>query len=161
MNTEKCSVCQKNKTAVVCGLCDCLSCKKCSYFTDETTFEYTGLLPAELQDKSYCPNCYHGEVAETLEQYQQELIQAREVDVYMMNQTKETRLFDKKAKALKVTDCYSEEDVLMQLAFLAVRKGFNTIINVAVKSSKEKITGNYTKLVWQGTCIPLTRQKRR
>ena len=160
MEKSSCSFCTKIKTAATCEQCNCIVCKKCSYFTDEMSFEYLSFLPEELQNKIFCPDCYNNGIDEKMELAQEHLEKARNVDVYLMNQTKETRLMDKRADPLFVTDCDSLEDALMHLAFLAAQLDYNTLINVDLKSRKEKISGNHKRLIWNGTGIPLKRQKR-
>ncbi|MBT4763182.1 MAG: hypothetical protein HOO06_15925 [Bdellovibrionaceae bacterium] len=160
MEKDTCIVCCTNKTAILCDSCDQHSCKHCCYFIDEDSFELFKFLPDSMRGKAFCPNCYNDNVADELEQFQEALIRAKDVDVYGVEQSSETRLMRRTAKLLKVQDCDDRKEALMHLAFSAARDGFKTIVDVDLKSTKVG-KGTYKKLIWSGTAVPLDPHARR
>lgn len=157
---QACSVCTKQKTALMCSQCQCLSCKKCSIFIDESRFEFLSLLPESLQDKIFCPDCFAQEPSSELALYEDTLERAKNVDVYLKDQGKETRLMRRIEKPIRIKDCEDKEELLLQLAFVAAQKGYSTIVDVDLRPTKVG-KGTYKKQVWAGSAVPIDTNKRR
>lgn len=92
---------------------------------------------------------------------QQALLEkAKNVDTFDKKQGSETRLIKRVEKPLKVTECDDREETLLRLAFLAAKKGYDTLVDVDIQSQK---VGNktYKKLVWNGTAVPVDIKQRK
>ena len=63
-------------------------------------------------------------------------------------------------KPIKIIECDGREETLMRLAFLAAEKGYDTLVDVNIKSIK---TGqnSYKKKMWSGSGIPINSKKRK
>lgn len=160
MELKVCDVCLKNKTPLSCDICSNVSCRHCSVFIDETSFEFLSLLPDHIKDKMFCPNCYDEKIAEEFFKYQEMLNKAKDVDIYDDTQGAETRLMRRVEKVIKVIECDGREEALIRLAFLAVEKGYDTIVDVNIKSIKSG-QDSYIKKVWNGSAIPVDSKKRK
>ncbi len=156
MKNTECTVCCKNKTALQCDQCSSASCKHCCYFIDENCFEFQSLLPEELQGKIFCPNCYHESISDKIELLQETLRAAKQMDIYGKEQSAETRLIRRQAKLLRIKDCDDRKEILIQLAFLAAQQGFNTLVDVDLRSTKVN-NGSYVKTIWSGTASPVNK----
>ena len=162
MEVVKCDVCLKNKTALKCSMCSKSNCKHCVHFIDESVFEFLDLLPENLQDKGFCPNCYDDHISEQLSEYLNCMELAKNVNIYTKEQSSETRLMRRDKKPLKIKDCNDREETLLRLAYLAALDGYETLIDVNLVSKKISTGGRYKKLIWDGTAIPLeTKQSTR
>lgn len=154
MESKTCTICCKNQTVLTCGICGCFSCKHCSNILAEDTFEYLEVVPENLSHDVYCPHCFDEVVAPELEEYQRVLEMAEQVNVYVKQQSSETRLIRRIQKPIKVLECDDREDALMRLAFFTAQKGFDTIVDVDIISHKVG-SGSYKKLVWDGSGVPV------
>ncbi len=110
-------------------------------------------IPPELSHTVYCEACYHEKVAGPLADYNQELESAKEILVFFKNQGKETRLIKRLEDPIRVENCLDYQDVVMRLAFLTQKAGFNGMVDIAISSEKVR-TGNYQTLKWKGVGIP-------
>jgi len=151
---KDCSFCNKKKTEIICDACEQATCKKCSYFIDEDTVEFLSLLPERLVHKTFCPECFHGQVGTEVEKFNAILDLAQNIDVFDKKQTKETRLMKRSEKPLLVNECDDRNETLMRLAFLAAQKGFNTLLDVDISSKRISAGGSRTKQLWSGRGIP-------
>lgn len=154
MKKLECQSCFKNKTALTCSDCEEATCKHCSFFIDDTAFEYTELLPENIYDKTFCTVCYHEHVSPTLEKYKEHLDMAKDVNVYSSIQGNETGMIKRIEKPIVIKDCGDREETLMRLAFFTAQKGYDTIVDVDIKSNKVG-KGTYQKLVWTGRGTPV------
>jgi hypothetical protein len=157
MSSSECLSCLNKKASLQCDLCKNPCCKDCIIFIDEDLFELTALLPPKIQDKGLCANCYNIEAMPIIDEYQEILARAKQVNVYDIQQSQETYKMPKHEKPLVVHECDDREETLLRLAFLAAQKGFNTLADVDIQSKKSKQGGSYKKLVWSGRGIPLNR----
>lgn len=160
MKTSECSSCLTNLTPLKCDICHLSCCKDCLIFVDEGVFEILSLLPEKIQDKGLCSRCFDSEASPVIEDYKVILEKAKEVNVYDIDQTQETYKMPRHEKPITVAQCDDREETLIRLAFYAAQKGFNTLVDVDLQSSKSKQTGTYKKLVWSGKGIPLNRVKK-
>ncbi len=78
---------------------------------------------------------------------------AKNVFVYYKAQSKETRLMKRSESPLQVNACADRDETVLRLAFLAVKLGFNAIIDVDLVSKKVR-DGSYKILTWNGTAVP-------
>lgn len=151
MEVQTCSHCERNQTAILCGLCQDHVCKSCARILSPESF---ALAPsAEFSHGAYCSPCYDGNVAAPLAEYFDTLETAKNIDVYFKNQTKETRLVSRKEKPVKIAGCPDRDEVVMRLAFHAATHGFDAVVDIDLKSEKIR-EGSYQKLIWRGTGIP-------
>lgn len=155
MKSELCLTCKKNQTALRCKSCNEASCKHCVHFIDEDLFELVSLLPEDLRNSTFCKNCYNQGVAERLSHFTDLAEKAKNVNVFTKVQTKETRRIKRIASPVKVQDCEDREETLLRLAFLAAEKGYDTLVDVDIKSKKVGDGKRYKKLVWIGSGIPV------
>ena len=156
-NTEICKTCRGPKAKYNCGICSECSCKKCTHFVEDA-FTYELNVPENLTHSQYCNACFEEYIAAPLEQYEHTVEEAREVVVFLKNQSKVTRLLDRKAAPLVVNDCDDEEDALMKMSYQAVKMGHNALIDVEFKN-KKVINGSHKKIIVDSTAIPTTIDK--
>ena len=158
-NSEICKTCRGPKAKYNCGICSECSCKKCTHFVEDA-FTYQENVPAELSHSQYCHACFQEHVEQPLNEYQQVVEEAREVVVFLKNQSKVTRLMDRKSAPLVVIDCDDEKDALLKMSFKAVKMGHNALIDVEFKN-KKVINGSHKKIIVDSTAIPTTIDKSR
>jgi len=155
MEVVECSVCVSEKTALNCNLCQSGSCKKCSYFIDESDYEYLMLLAEKPNGDTFCPNCYDEQVEPLLKKYDQVYQLAKEVNAYVGNTDLRARAIRRIEKPVKIEDCPSREDALLRLGFLVAQKGFDTMVDVKIVSKKVGGVKRYKKLIWSGVATPV------
>ncbi len=148
-----CISCQKKKALLTCGLCRDEVCKYCAIILPEDGFSFLATIPEDLKHSVYCGTCYDKNVAEQWDQYQKTLEQAKNINVYLSNQGKETRLIKRTEDLFQVRDCKDHDETLLRLAFYAVRAGFNALVDVDVTSVKVR-ENNYQTLSWSGVARP-------
>lgn len=154
-----CSLCQKNETALSCGLCACAVCKSCALILDSESFEYLKKRPEDLTHSAYCPACYDARVAAALDEYNETLERAKDIDVYFKNQSKETRLIKRIEKPIRIQECADRDEVVMRLAFFAAQMNYNAVVDIDLISEKVG-NGSYKKLVWRGSGVPANASSR-
>lgn len=155
MNQTKdlCITCQKPKAQLQCGLCHSAVCKYCARILDETTFEFLKPKPPELSHEVYCELCYLTSVNEPHLVYTEILDRARDINVYLKTQSKETRLLRRREDPVKVENCIDEQQAMMNLAFLAAEAGYNGLIDVEIKAIKVR-SGAYQTTTFNGSGVP-------
>ena len=153
MEKSVCSNCQKSKAALSCGICESIICKYCAQFLEEETFSYLPEIPADLSHSVYCQTCFQDKVEGALQAYNHDLESAKEILVFFKNQGKETRLIKRLEDPIQVENCLDHKDVVMRLAFLAVKAKLNGIVDIVVTSEKVR-TGSYQTLKWKGIGVP-------
>ncbi|WP_413576152.1 hypothetical protein ACLVWU_17350 [Bdellovibrio sp. HCB290] len=161
MENTNCVVCQKPKANLECGVCHEHVCKKCAQFVDEGTFSYMETIPDMLKSSVFCGPCYDLNIAPELEQYEADMEKAKTISIYMTSDSKVTSRFSRKEKAIEIKDCPDREELLMRLGFLAVKAGFNALIDVEVNSEKVKPGGKYQYTKWSGKGVPTQITSRR
>jgi uncharacterized protein YbjQ (UPF0145 family) len=120
---------------------------------EEGTFALMPLVPDDLKHLAYCFYCYDSKVGPALAEYQSDLEKAKNILVYTKDQTKETRLVKRLEPAVTVQKLADRNEAVLGLAYLAMRAGYNAIIDVELKYEKVR-TGSYQTTVWGGTGIP-------
>ncbi len=119
----------------------------------ENYFSFLTPVPTALTHAVYCGRCYDDKVAYARQEYDLQMEKARDVFVYYKGQGEETRLFKRNEDPLKVSDLTDRSEVVMRLAFQAVQNGFNTLVDVEVKSEKVR-SGAYQTTKWSGVGTP-------
>lgn len=74
---------------------------------------------------------------------------------FKKNHTKETRLFKRSKKRIKLTDQTDYDNMILHMAFLAAQDGHNCIIDVETDSRKIH-NGSYKTVLWSGEAVPAT-----
>ena len=153
MGNSVCSNCQKSKAALNCGICHSVICKYCAQFLEEETLSYMPAIPPDLSHTVYCESCYHEKVAGPVQSHIEDLESAKDILIFFKNQGKETRLIKRLEDPIQVENCLDHQDVVMRLAFLTLKAGYNGIVDILVSSEKVR-NGNYQTLKWKGVGIP-------
>ncbi len=150
-----CKTCRKPKANFDCGICHEHTCKSCTQFLAEGTFSFLPKIPTELTFSSYCVNCFDDKVSVPLADYEALMEKAKNVMMFTKDQTKMTGHLKRKEDPISIQDCEDEEEVILRLAFLAAKEGFNCILDVNIKSRKI-ISGSHKKTIFSATAIPIT-----
>lgn len=153
MDSVICSQCDKNKTVLSCGLCHQAVCKSCVEMLDSEAFAYDEALAAEFKHGAYCRPCFDEKLAPALAEYEERLEKARNVDIFFKKQGKETRLIRRMEKPVKIEKCPDRHELIMRLAYAAVCRGYESVIDIDLKSEKVR-DGSYQKLIWRGSGVP-------
>ena len=148
-----CCICQKAKTTLVCGVCQQDVCKSCTVFLEADQFSFLQTKPDFLNHSAFCSACYTEKISPEMTRYEETMEAAKNIIVFEISQGKETRLIKRKEAKLIVPECADRSETMLRLAFLAVQKGFNAIIDVDLKSKKVR-DGTYQHTMWSGTAIP-------
>jgi len=159
MNKHACSVCQKTKSLNQCESCGDTVCKSCTQFIGEDTFKYQVYKPKNVQHNIYCPTCYNEYVAEAVDQYTNTLDAANNIIVFEKTQSKETRLMKRLEDPIKLQNETDRHDALMKMAFIAVQRHFNAIIDVEITPQKVR-DGSYQTTIYTCSAIPVTIEDR-
>lgn len=153
MSSSSCGSCGKSKSLLACGLCGDAVCKSCANFVEAESFSFYAQIPAELSHGVYCQSCFHATVMPAQEAYRELLERAREINVFLKNQGKETRLLKRVEKPVKVENCADREEAVLRLAFFAAQLGYNGLLDVELTSVKVR-EGSYQYLLWSGRGVP-------
>lgn len=124
----------------------------------ENIFLFLESIPEELSFGFYCPPCFDGKVEPEVRAYQLAMKRAKQVNIYYKKQSKESRLFKRKADPLKVVGCADRDEALLRLAFLAVQANYTMIVDVDLTAEKVRNAGYQTSL-WSAKGIPVHTDK--
>lgn len=149
----ECVSCLDPKAKLACGLCGSAVCKSCAQFMDEDAFAFLSPKPAPLAHDTYCPGCYDREVAPARADYDALMARARELPLYLKKQSRETKWVDRQADPVTVEACPDHDEALLRLAFQALQRGYNALVDVQLTSTKLR-PGNYQTTVWDGSGTP-------
>ena len=155
MSNQICTICQKPKAKLECGICKEPICKNCTQFVDENYFSFCKVISKNLSFTSYCGTCFNQEVEPAIESYEQMMQKAREVSLFYKDQGKETRRMSRLERPIVIENCLDKDELILRLAFRAVEENFNTLVDVDLVSQKVK-QGNYQHLIWKGTAVPIS-----
>lgn len=136
-----------------CGICKSALCKSCTQFVEPDAFSFLTVVPDELTHSAFCNDCFVAQVQPRLDQYAETLEKAKNIAIWEKDQSKETRFFSRKEKALKVENCSDRQETILRLAFLATQVGFNAVIDVQV-TGKKITNGTYQTTSYSGSGIP-------
>lgn len=141
------------KKQLPCISCESLVDKVDAQIVDADLFPYLNQMPKGIQEGVYCPQCFAIKVSDPLNQYQNQVDRAKNVNVFFAKQSKESRFVRRTEKPLQVRECSDPDDVVMRLAFKAVEVNKNSIVDVAMTSHKVQ-NGKWHTTIWAGTAIP-------
>lgn len=147
-----CAICQNKKTPYQCGICSDSLCKSCVQFLPETAFQFMPQRSKELSHSTYCTVCFDQHVSSALTNYEATLSQAQEILVFDKTQGKETRFIKRLEKPISA-EGLDEQDVTMKLAFIAVEKKYNALVDVDIKAVKVR-DGSYQTMAYSAKAIP-------
>lgn len=136
-----------------CQICEGALAKGEAQFVDEETFAFLPKLPGGVVLGSYCVQCFDARIQPEIDAYEEKVALARDVNVYYVSQSKESRFVRRTEKPIKVENCTDRDEVVMRLAFLAVLAGKNSIVDVDLKAEKIR-NGGYQTSRWSGRGIP-------
>ena len=159
-NSQNCCVCQKPNGNLQCTKCSDPICKSCAQFSSADNFALSDAKPEELPIGTFCSSCYESEVAGALAAYNEAAERAENIFVYYKAQAKENRFIRRKEKQMKVPECDDKDLVLLRLAFIAAKAGYNCLVDVEV-TSKKIGTGGYLRALWSAVGIPVNADLRR
>jgi len=117
-------------------------------------------IPVHLQASTFCNPCHITHIEPALDDYNQQMEAAKNVLVYLKDQSKESRLLSRKEAPIKVL-CDDKDETMLRLAFLAQEAGFNGLIDVEIKSEKVRKGGTWQKAAYTGVGIPTHIESRR
>lgn len=156
---HQCSYCQKTKNLFHCGSCKTHVCKSCAQILPEDAFFYLDQKTELQNEKIFCSSCFENQISNELNQYDQDVENAKNIDLFFKSQSKETRLIRRTEKPLTVSECEDREETLMRLAFKAAKLNYNTLVDVDLVSEKVRM-GSYQTLKWKATGIPVNMNER-
>lgn len=151
---KNCCVCQKPNGNLACTVCTEPICKKCAQFSNAENFSLSDEKPETLPIGTYCGSCYDSHVLERLNAYNDVAERARDIFIYYKAQSKENRFIRRKEKPMKVGNCDDRDEIILRLAYLAAKAGFNCLVDVEI-SSEKIINGGYQKSMWSAVGIPV------
>ncbi len=134
-----------------CGVCDCLLCKECAQFQEESFFSFLKEIPKALRHSIYCAPCHAREVEGAKQPYLELLEKAKEVYVFFENRA--VPLIRRSKTKVSVENCPDRDETLLRLAFFAAEQSFNALVEVELNSEKVFNHG-YQSLNWSGTAYP-------
>lgn len=111
------------------------------------------VVPEMLQGGAFCQPCYIHKVQPEILAYEQDVERARNVTVFDKRQTKETRHVQRLEPAVVVDHCPDREETLLRLAYLAIKAGFNGLVDVEISSKKIR-NGSRQNSDWKGIGVP-------
>jgi hypothetical protein len=153
MEKALCCTCFKPKATLTCGICTEDLCKYCAQFLEEDSFSFLNVKPTDLQHDTFCGPCFDAKVAPELAAYNDTVERAKEILIFTKVQNKETRFIRRDEERIHVAECDDRNDVIMRLAFQAVQKGFNGLIDIDLETHKVR-SGAYQTTTWKGSGIP-------
>jgi hypothetical protein len=136
-----------------CQICACELKKKEARFVDEESFAFLENPPAGISIGAYCNPCFDEKVQAELDRYNNQVEQAKDVNVFYLSQSRESRFVRRIEKPVQVKDCADRDEVILRLAFLAIQSGNNAIVDVDL-SSQKIINGRWQTSSWSGRAIP-------
>jgi hypothetical protein len=155
MENAVCINCHRSNPPYSCGICQSSLCKSCAQFVDENHFAFMDVVPEELTHGRYCGPCFEEKIAPELAAYDAAVERAKVVHVFYVDDAAETRLFNRQMKPVVVENKADRSDALMCLAYIAVKNGHNTLVDVQVHSEKVDLSG-YRTSKWTARGVPVT-----
>lgn len=122
-------------------------------FLDEDTFSFLRKVPENLAHTTYCNPCYLTEVSPAVAAYNAKIEKAKSVQIYFKDDSKQTRLIKRDQNPVVVKECADRAETILRLAFMALNKGFEGLVDVEVVSEKVR-NGAYQTVKFSGSGIP-------
>lgn len=154
MNRTACVSCQSTKALLNCDVCDTTACKYCAHLLNEDELSFWEARPEILHKTKFCSDCYYKLVESDYLKFKETYKKAKDVAIFFDDQGKETRLFKRQERAIKVDNCEGRDDVIMKIAFYATLQGFDTVVDVKISTRKVN-NGSYQTSIWSGQGIPV------
>ena len=154
-NSDLCISCRTPKISTECEICQEPICRNCVLHLKEDTFSFMPDVPEVLKKSRYCALCYDGQVAPELEKYEETLAQAKNVTFLTKSFKGHIPVLKKSKVSVKVPACEDRDELILRLAFLAAREGYNALIESEVSGKKIRNNG-YQKSEWSGVGVPAT-----
>lgn len=142
-----------SKRQLQCQSCQCGLAKDEAQFVDEGTFELLSQLPQGVALGVYCSPCFEAHVRPALEAYLEKVERAKNVNVFLATQSKESRFVRRTEKPISVEECLDRDDALLRLALKAVELNKNALVDVDFSSRKIR-NGGWQTARWSGRGIP-------
>lgn len=132
-------------------MCSAAQCKKCVQVVGDERLTYLDDAVPEILVGGgvFCNSCFETEIASTLADYDRWMEQAKQVFVFFENAGKETRLIRRSDKKFSVAGD-DQSDIVLKLAFLAAKSGYNCVVDIVVKGEKHR-DGSYKIITWTGS----------
>ncbi|MCM2277349.1 MAG: hypothetical protein NDJ89_04680 [Oligoflexia bacterium] len=153
MNQEACRTCRKPQPTLQCESCGAALCKSCREAGGPEAFLFYAKLPPELAHTDYCQQCYALHVEPALVIYRELMERARETYFFFETQKRALPVLRRSKELLRVENCGDRDETILRLAFQAVEKGFNSVIEAEVVSEKIRNGGHQT-MRWRGKGFP-------
>ena len=153
MTETKCSSCKKKDSVYSCGICEESLCKNCSLFLDDKTFSFRDDLPEELKHSHYCQVCYNETVDPAITEYQAQIKEAEQVFIFFATGKRKVPTLKKALRTVEVNNCTDRDETILRLGFIAVRGGYNAVIETELKCVKKRDHG-WHKSMWSGEGRP-------
>ncbi len=111
------------------------------------------VVPTELQGGVFCNVCFDSKIQPQIEAYDQDVERTKDILIFMKKQTKETRHVKRTEVPYRVENCADESETLMRMAYMAMKAGFNSVVDVEATGKKVKL-GAYQTSTWTGVGLP-------
>jgi hypothetical protein len=155
--TPPCTFCRRSeKPTQPCDLCQEPVCKDCQELLTPETFAFLPEpKPKELTLNRYCPGCFDTHVQPAQTQYEETLETAKQAYFFFKTQKAQLPITKRAQTPLKIESCPDRDETILRLAFLAIREGYNSIVDAEVTSEKVRNEGYQTSR-WRGVGTPAT-----
>lgn len=166
--SSSCVICNNPKANITCRECDSSVCKSCIEFVGDALFEYDEYTDETSPVGHYCSSCYTTTIVPRLDVYNEIVERAKEVSVFSTEKSQESRLIKRTDVKLKIDECEDKEDLIMKLAYMAAKAGYNSIVDMDLVYTKTR-DGSFKLANWSGTAtaanlnsrMPITNSGRR
>lgn len=123
-------------------------------FVDDETFAFLDRLPEGVALGAYCLPCFDVRVRPALDDYEDLMSAAENVNMFYLSQSKESRFVRRTERKIQVDNCTDKQEAILRLAFKAVQIGKNALVDVDLKSRKVIAAGGYQSSLWTGVAVP-------
>ncbi|MBC7692893.1 MAG: hypothetical protein H7222_14115 [Methylotenera sp.] len=151
----ECISCRKLKARTECPLCFEPICKTCLLPVPDDAFQYMPDRPEDLSHPRYCGFCLDATINPALEEYTEVLERAKKICLLTKAYKGHVSTIKKAKFPIEVKDYPDREEVIMRLAYLAAKEGYNALLQADVVSAKVRNEA-YQKSSWSGTGWPAT-----
>lgn len=142
-----------SKQHLQCQTCQCDLAKAEAQFVDEETFGLLSQPPEGVSLGVYCNPCFEAQVRPALDAYLEKVELAKNVNVFLATQSKESRFVRRTEKPIRVEECLDRDEALLRLALMAVELNKNALVDVDFSSRKIR-NGGWQTARWSGRGIP-------
>jgi hypothetical protein len=150
---QECISCRKLKAKTHCRLCMEPICKTCLQHMPPDAFLYLPEIPEDLAHPSYCGFCLDSTVTPALEEYHEILGRAEQLILLTKAYRGHVHVLKKAQFPIEVKDFPDRTEVIMRLAYLAAKEGYNALIQADIVAKKVRNEA-YQKSSWSGKAWP-------